>query len=245
MDIQEMFRAMEGERLKIALFKSALNSMLVFLASNLIASAFSLLALSLLLAFLTFFASLYFYAKRYSMGYIEARNPQLKEMLTTARENISRKDVLTGILFRQVLARARTISFEAMASINTVYLRVFIIVILAFATTQISPAYVAGQIESFGKYFSGKKVVMDVELKNSEDIFGEERLIRLGNDTLQLALQASNNEIDLNSAEEPDKKAFERSEFMFDVEGSAAETSQEKLPEDFELVKAYSLKIRE
>ncbi len=90
MEIREMFGALEGERLKIASFKSALNAIIVFLVSNLITSAYGLLVVSVILSIFTFFSSLYFYAKRYSMAYIESRNPQLREMLTTAKENISR-----------------------------------------------------------------------------------------------------------------------------------------------------------
>ncbi len=240
--IREFLKELLGERVKIAAINSAINAVLVFLVSNFFLGTVAFLPL--LPAGMVFAFSMYYYMRTYDLAYIESRNREVSEMLTTARDNAEKTNIVIVLLFQDLVKKAKNISFETLLNRWTFYGRLGIVIALVALTTFITPQQVNHALSDFAEALSLGMKQLQAGLKEGDDILSDGELLELGSEEFQLSINPSSNEIDFERERPAEKRTFARNDFPSDADAVLDELNIEKLPEEFELVKAYSLRVR-
>lgn len=249
MDIRGMFLAIHKEKYKLALLNSMLNVIFTFLVLQVFLSVFGVQGyLAALIAIITLPINMRHYMRRYSLEAIEASNPEIREMLTTARDNIRERNVVTQAFFREVVDRARQAYFGGLVSLRKMNVKIIAIVVLSMAIV-FAPAdggirVDLGQIAGLLDFSKIRFDIGGIALQDPSDILGDPKVASLGDNELQINLRPSNNEIDFSKPTEIEQKEFARNQFPVDVGAVADTPSNEAIPEEYELIKQYNLKIR-
>jgi len=247
MGIVEMFMEIDKERFKVTLLNSVVNAVMAFLILQFALSFFGIpFYINLVSIPVVFFISMRYYLRKYDIGYVGKNDPSVVEILKTAKDNIRKENVIVEMFFRDVTQKARNISIDRLLSMKFLTARiaivfVFMVLLVMFPAKEVGPG-IAG---FFGDVFSnGISDVGSIGFNDPNDIYGDPELINLGNEKLQINIQPSNNEIDFSQFKEIDKKEFSRNPFPTEAEAVVDTPSNEKEPEDFELIKEYNLRIR-
>lgn len=249
-EVLEILSEVRSEKLKLALLNSTINAVLFFLIAQYALGFIGIrYYVTLGLSVPVFLYFLHYYLKKYSFQFIEEKNPAITELLRTARDTWNIDNLMTKRLFQDLAKKIQNVSFSKLVDVKQLGTRVAAIVIMSFILALFPPVNIAPNLS-----FSG--IVQDiffdtsgglfgkVELKKDSDIYGESSLAKLGDKELNLNIQQSGNVIDLNSPTDIEKKQFSVNAFPTDAEATGQEAFSEKIPEDFELVKAYSLKVK-
>lgn len=247
-EIIEVFFEIDREKLKVVSFNSFVNALLIFLVVFFFLANYDFkIYASLIISVIGFFASFYHYRKRYSLDFIEGKNPDFREILKTAKDNLREQNIVVEIFFREVVSRVRNLSLTDLINVKGLSFRIGLIVLMTFliflipATEVARNNIISGLLSGLQAQGSG---LTGIALKKSDDIFGKPTLINLGTKELQISIQQANNELDFSKVREVQRREFSRNEFVTDVEAVADVPSNEKLPEDYDLIKAYNLRIR-
>jgi hypothetical protein len=246
MGIVEMFMEIDKERFKVTLLNSVVNAVMAFLILQFVLSFFGIpFYITFISIPVVFFISMRYYLRKYDIGYV-GKDPSVVEILKTAKDNIRKENVIVEMFFRDVTQRARNISIDRLLSMKYLTARIAIIFVFMILLVLVPAKEVAPEIAGFfGNVFdNGISDVGSIGFKDPNDIYGDPELVNLGNEKLQINIQPSNNEIDFSQFKEIDRKEFSRNPFPTEAEAVVDTPSNEKEPEDFELIKEYNLRIR-
>jgi hypothetical protein len=236
--------------MNVNLLQAALDSMLFFLATNLVLFLFSFQLLSTFsnieilgaLSILFFIGDLVYRTKKYRLEIYEEKNPELKEVLRTARDNLGNRNIVSQALFDDVLDRARTITSESIIPSRRIIQKILgigflslLIVLSGIADFQLHKKGVEliPNGEEIRKIIEGEQDD-EFQLRNSSQIFGEPEDIDSSNLDIEFNITGSG-ESDSGSAE---GEGVSQEELLLDISGRS-------LNENLDLAKKYSLAIKE
>src|SRR3989338_8046361 len=100
--VRSLFREVKVEIYKVCFLYSFLNAATAFLTVRLLITRVNihLLLFPLIIGILTFVASMIYYTDKYGFKQLEEGNPQIKEMLRTASDNVDQSsNILVQALF--------------------------------------------------------------------------------------------------------------------------------------------------
>lgn len=250
MRVEKLLKRLKREFIKVNLLQASLDTLLFFLTANLVLSLLSirvtqsfsnpqsLLGLSLII----FIADLYYRAKNYRLEIFEEKNPELRERLRTARDNLESTNIVSQALFDEVLDRSRTVTSESIIPSKKIIQKMVVVGILSFLT-------VLSGIANFQLMEDGGELLPEVEdlerqitgeddegfqLKNGSEIYGDRKDIDVSGQLVDFNITGSG-ETEDSELESTDARP---EEVRLDVSGPA-------LSEDLELAKRYSLEIKQ
>lgn len=142
MRIEELVDTLKKEYYKAKILQASLDSAIVFFVLYLVSVLFGVSELAgyRFLYFaagfsLVFFVSDSFYRSRnYEIELYEEENPELDEMLRTARDNLDDNSIVSKALFDEVVERTRSISPSTVISEKAILYKTLLILFLSFAT---------------------------------------------------------------------------------------------------------------
>lgn len=239
MRVEDLFKRLKREYLKIRLLQSSLDTLIVLLVLNLGAFITGLNYDIRILAGIggLFFISRFYYLSRgYSVEIYEKENQQLDELLRTARDNLDRRDEITHALFDDVMERARKVSSESIIPSERIFQKLFLVGGLAILTAisgLVSPA-IDYDYSGFDNPFSDLADIAggDDIRGNSSDVMREPIEIDTTGRNVNISIQGEG-----ESLEQGFRRGYEEQDLLF-------EASDDRLGEDLELAKRYSLAIR-
>lgn len=215
--INSMFAEVKYELLKVVLLNVFLETAVIFLATHLFLSIFSMpLYYSGLVAVLYFSIRFFRQSKQFNLKRIEERNPELKEMLRTANDTQEDDTLMAHALFAEVLQKMRKVSSGTFLSFDIILKRVgaifilsIILVSLAFFNIDIAkfsnplekPLARAGE---FIKGLTGQEVSAEGVDLADDGLYGDARSAQLSEDELNLKINPGLNQIDFSNLEDPD-----------------------------------------
>ncbi|MFH1072147.1 MAG: hypothetical protein V1743_01835 [Nanoarchaeota archaeon] len=252
-NIKQLFWELKLEVLKIALFKSFLNAIIFFLALNIIFSLFEAkFYYALILAFLFFAVNTYLSYSAVTLKRIEDKNPEVREMLRTAKDNMGQDNIMIRALHAELLSKAKRIYTGNIMEYKSFILKVFIIGVLTIgtiflATLNIHIGEIGNPLDrfSFNRGSYGLDVPVDLSdssLISSDDIYGDARIAKLGNEVINLNLNPSMSEMDLNKLKDEEDISLSKNTYPVEVKAQGAALVGEKKPEESELVNAYYMR---
>ncbi|MBI4017150.1 MAG: hypothetical protein HY363_05670 [Candidatus Aenigmarchaeota archaeon] len=240
---------------QMVLFNSIMDSLAVFLISVLV---FILVSLQWYYAFIPFllYAGLHTYRaiKGTSYRQVEDKVPQLKEMLRTAADNVSRDNEITGALNQDVLHLMKLVRTSYFLNFGRLTRELLMMGVVAFLIIGAS-AYnvhllnfdeVASKIKSsyggFGQYeMSSEDLVY--EENASDDIYGNKSVAELGSEELNLQINPVLSDVAIGKTKPPEKKEFQEVPPR-EIAGTTDTTFQETIPKGYQkIVKSYFREI--
>ncbi|WEL23728.1 DUF7502 family protein [Candidatus Nanohalovita haloferacivicina] len=245
MRIEKLLKQLKREFIKVNVIQACLDTILFFLISNLglffisvrifenISNLYALMALS------TVFGIIDFYRRnqRYRLEIYEEENPELREVLRTARDNLDQRNVASQALFDDVMERARSVTSESIIPSKEIIQKILAVGGLCFLTVLSGVADINLQNDT-------RNVFTDIRGGGSEGG---------GNFTL-----GNSSKIEIRDV----NASYPAANFTFDVQGEGEsskpeirpyssrenilyESSTEGLDEDLDLAREYSIAIKE
>lgn len=248
MRVEKLLKRLKREFVKVNFLQAVLDSLLFFLALNLVLFLFSIRIIStfsnaevlgaLSLVFLV--ADMVYRTEHYRLEIYEEKNPQLEEVLRTARDNIGRQNIVSQALFDDLLDRARKVTSESIIPNKRIIQKILAVGILSFLTVMSGITSFQLQQNS-GELFPGidqiQERIQDEEdgfqLKNSSTIYGDSTDIDSSNMDIGFNITGSGNQ-----SQESFESSGREEELRLDV-------SARSLGEDLELAKQYSIAIKQ
>ncbi len=244
MSISELFLEIDRERFKLAILSSTVNVILVFLALHYIFTLFKLPAImNVVISAVIFYLSMHAYMKRFDVPSLKKRDPKTEEMLKTARDNVKEDNIVIAEFFRQVGEKAKDVSFSDLLSLRSLTIRLVLILVVAIFSVLLPASELAPQLGLLGSLFPSGNIGEGISLTDNNDILDSPDAIDL--QELSINIQPSNNELDFSKIKEPEQKEFTRNPFPTTAEAVSDTPSDERVPEDFELIKEYNIAIHE
>lgn len=248
MRVETLFSRLKREFIKVNLLQACLDTLMFFLCFNLILFLFSLRITSylpnnqalLITSAVFFLGDLAYRARNYQLELYEQKNPELHEILRTARDNLDKKNIASQAMFDELMDRSRSVTSESIIPSKKIIKKVLVVGILSFLTV------ISGLADFQIIRDNGGELIPDIsnigqqenedefELKNASDIYGESQNIgvsdQLVNFTIEGEGEAEDSDLGSSNARPED--------VVLDVTGSS-------FSEDMELAKQYSLAIKE
>lgn len=203
MNIRHLLQELRYEMFKNILLDAFLRSVIAFLIVDIL---LSMLGLSYVFSFIIA-ASYFSYRMTKKMRSIrlkvfEEHNPEIKEMLSTAADNLNRDNLVIQELFKEVIGKMRRVSSGTLVEPKSLVLMVIAIPLLAIANFELSPIHIDvidqdAMIESFqsitftDRFFNRTQVDADIEddILWDDDIYGERRVAQLGDQEINIKMQ--------------------------------------------------------
>ncbi len=183
---------------------------------------------------------------------VEETVPILKDQLTTVSDNLYREnEIITG-LQQDVLALLRHVRVSYFIDFKRIWREIMILAVLSFAILIVATLNV-----HFADYKSVAKEIGDVlgegglggldpdgsgegGSENFTDIFGNETLVELGENELNLQINPVLSEINIEDIQEAKEREFEESVFPTEIIARTDSSFDDKIPkENREIVKKY------
>ncbi|PIN80619.1 hypothetical protein COV16_00535, partial [Candidatus Woesearchaeota archaeon CG10_big_fil_rev_8_21_14_0_10_34_8] len=191
--IIQLFKELEFEIIKVNFLNSIVNSVIVFFAVQLVMSLFDL-SMLIAIGFAGFFLIFNFMSnvKKMKIQIFEENNPEIADMLSTAKDNIGVDNVMVEALFIDVLQKTRKISSGTLFSVKQFMLKMSTLFVLSILMVLISPIHISvvgddailPHIPFFGTRNGGISVegeILTDDLSEDDSIYGESKIAKLGN----------------------------------------------------------------
>lgn len=250
MRVEELFELLKREFLKVNLLQACLDSMLFFLAGNLLLFLFSLDLVSsidnktvLVAASATFFLGNFIYrSRKYNIEIYEEKNPELQEILRTARDNLESHNIVSQALFDELMDRSRKVTSESIIPSTRIIQKIFLVGVLSFLTvlSGLTDFQIAQNdkeiLEDLGPLedvIDGEDTNEDLDVRNGTEILGEKEEIKISSQLVNYNITGSGSDSDSNLDQTPSGS-----------EDAVLDASGPELTDDLELAKQYSLEIK-
>lgn len=248
MRVEKLLERLKREFIKVNLLQASLDAILFFLSVNFVLFLFSIqlvegfqntLAIGITSA-AVLLVDLAYRARKYRLEIYEEKNPELREILRTARDNLDQQNVVSQALFDEVLDQARSVTSESIIPSKAIIQKILAVGILSFLTlltgiTSFQIQEEGGRIlpdpGEFGDPFNEEEE--GFELKNDTSIYGQSQEIESSDLDIGFNITGGG-----DSPESEKSGGGRREELVLDV-------SSDSLSQDVELAKQYSLAIKE
>ncbi|MFB6209405.1 MAG: hypothetical protein ABEJ56_04710 [Candidatus Nanohaloarchaea archaeon] len=251
MRVEKLFERLKREFLKVNLLQAALDSMIFFLSANLVLFLFSLRFASagrnldylVPLTFIVFCVDLFHRSRKYNIEIYEQKNPELKERLRTARDNIDANNIVSQALFDEVLDRSRSVTSDSIIPSKKIIQKMLAIGIISFLTV-LSGLTNFQVLEQGGQLIPeqndilkqvGEEKKKGVKVKNNTDIYGDAEDISVSDSLIDYNVSGSGSSSQRNPSGNDARGA----------ENPVMSSSFSGMQENLELAKRYNLEIRD
>ncbi|MCJ7479151.1 MAG: hypothetical protein MUP63_03160 [Candidatus Nanohaloarchaeota archaeon QJJ-7] len=243
-DVEKVLDRLKREFIKVNLIQASLDSLVIFLGLNLVLFLFGfeispVLSDTLIVAFLglgVFFIDLAYRAHHYHLEIYERRNPELREILRTARDNPQPKNLATRAMAAELMKRLKKVTSDSIVPRRSIIQKILLVGVLSFLT-------LLSGVTDFRLQESSGTILPDLEhgeeedekvLKNSSEVFGEREEIDASDLDLEFNITGEGE----RSSEPPDRSLSGSGDAVLESASSALE-------EDLLLAKRYSLALKD
>lgn len=246
MRIEKLLKQLKREFIKVNFIQACLDSLLFFLSGNLVLFFFSIEVFQRIsnaqfiavLSLPVFVIDLYMRSQKYRLEIYEEKNPELREVLRTARDNLGTQNIGSQALFEEVMDRARSVTSESIIPNRTIIEKILAVGALSFLTVISGVADLQLQ-EDDRQVFNGL-----TDNDNNTNTTGGGNFTLSNSSKISLDKEANySSEIDFNlrggsSSEDAEVRPYSSEENI------AFESSTEGLGDNEELAREYSVAIR-
>ncbi len=246
MRVEKLLKRLRREFIKVNLIQAALDSIIVFLSLNLVLFLLNVTLINETMhyrvlsgfTFIFLLSDWVHRSRKYQLEIYEEENPQLQEILRTARDNLDNQNIVSQAMFDDLMDRARSVTSESIIPSTEIIKKILVVGLLSFLTalsgiTDFQPVRESHEVFS---QFEPQEILNpegDEVLKNASAIYGEQRSVDAISTELQINVTG-----EASGGEAGQLRALNREQFTY-------EASNPEMPEDVELARKYSLAIRE
>ncbi len=246
MDVQDALKRLKREFIKVNLLQASLDALLVFLTANLVLFLFSItltarVSNAVVLAVLSiavFLLDLAYRARHYRLEIYEERNPELREILRTARDHPEQDTFVARAMVQDLMGRLRRTTSDSIIPTRALIQKILLVGALSFLT--LLSGLTSFQLQEHGgTLLPDPPQVDDGEerpvLRNSSEIYGEASDI-----------SAADLDLGFNITGEGDSGEDDAGGASFRSGGDAVlEAAGSGLEEDLALARQYSVAVKQ
>jgi hypothetical protein len=211
--IKSMFNEVQYELVKIILLNVFLSSIILFMIADLVALVFNMpIWYVLVTALIYFIIMMIVEVRRISIHHVEQKNPDLREILRTAKDNQSEDTLMAHALFYEVLEKMKRVSSGTFLDFRKLMFKLCVIFALAIVLVSIAFFNINVQrfdnpfqkpLDAIGRYFGKVTGQPDASLVKdaANDVFGDPSMAKLGENQLTATINPSLNNPDFNSVD--------------------------------------------
>jgi hypothetical protein len=254
-DIKRLFAELNQEIFKISLLQSFTDTIIFFLVALNITTLLRVkFYFALGTAFLFLIGDVMYRMKKTTLDQIELKNPNVRDILRTAKDNENRNSFMILAMFEDLIQRMKEVSASSILNQRKLLIKTLIVCLLSFSVimTSANNIHVPKSVFDINNYYNWfSKPGQDrldfytIEFNDTEGLYGNPEMAALGNRTLEIQISPSVNEISFEHVKEPEEKEFERGTFPSEVAAVSDTSSEEKLPKESKIAIAYNLKLKE
>ncbi|MBW2996729.1 hypothetical protein KY349_00140 [Candidatus Woesearchaeota archaeon] len=255
-DVKKLFKELHIEVLKISLLHASADSIIFFMVALNITTLLDVrFYFALTAALLFMLGDVMYRMKKTTLKDIEKKNPQVDDILRTAKDNTDESSFMVLAMFEDLIQRMKSVSAASILNQKNLMLKIVFVCALSFsviivAANNIHVPKSMFDPDTYYQWFSspGKERLdfYTIEFNESDElIYGEARLAKLGNRTIELHITPSINEMSFAAVKDPEEKEFERGTFPTEIAAVSDASSEEKLPKESKIAIAYNLKLKE
>jgi len=258
-NIKNLFVELKYEIFKNILLVTFLRTVIVFFIFDILASL-----IDLWYVFSVIFAAVYFITRlikqmnKINMKVFEDNNPEIREMLTTAADNVNKDNIVVDHLFKDVIHKVRRLSSGSLIIPQAVLIMILIIPVLAVVDYELNPLRIdalsqdaiidgfqkVGYIKGFFNKTDVRGDIIEDEFLD-EDIYGDRKIPQLGDQEINIKMNLGF-ETDLTRPkdEDTDQILFKDYPDEGDVEIVYDTNVLQEHIEESDLARKYNEKIR-
>jgi hypothetical protein len=263
MRVENLLKQLKREFIKVKLLQSLLDGLLFFLLANLglfllnlsivdigareISFGLFTVPLRVLMlgaaAVLVSAGQLYRRMQRYEVEVFEQENPELQEVLRTARDNLDQQNIVSQALFDDVLDRARRVSSDSIIPARQIIYKIMGVGILSFLTVMSGLADF--QLDQSRDLLRTPDSIRDLAGGGGGNQSGQVRdLTGISGDSSELEIGDSEIEFEVSGEGAASGSGFDPTSGPSREELTLDSTAGQST-EDLELAKQYSLAVRD
>ena len=255
-EIKRLFVELYYEVFKISLLHATTDAVIFFMIALNITTLLRLkfyFALGAALIFLI--GDVIYRMKKTTLQQIEEKNPQIRDILRTARDYVEGSDFMVLAMFEELIQKMKSVSAGSILNQQNLVVKVFVVCLLSFSVIIISannihvPESVFDPDTYYNWFSSPGKERLDfytIDFNDSDElIYGDPEMAELGNQMLEIHINPSINEMSFENVKEPEEKEFERGTFPTEIAAVSDASSEEKLPKESKIAIAYNLRLKE
>jgi hypothetical protein len=255
-EIKRLFVELYYEVFKISVLHASADAIIFFMVALNITTLLDLrFYVALVAAALFMLGDVLYRMKRTTLKEIEQKNPQIQDILRTARDNVEGHDFMVLAMFEDLIHKMKSVSAGSILNQRNLLIKVLVVCVLSFLVIIVSANNIhvpksVFDADTYYKWFSspGKERLdfYTIDFNESDDLlYGDPELADLGNQTIELRINPSINEMSFENIKEPEEKEFERGTFPSEIAAVSDVSSEEKLPKESKIAIAYNLKLKE
>lgn len=211
--IRNMFNEVQYELVKIILLNVFLSTIILFLIADLVALIFNMpLWYVIATSLIYFLIMMVTEVRKISIHHVEQKNPELKEILRTAKDNMGEDTLMAHALFYEVLEKVKRVSSgtfmdfrKLMIKICAIFALAILLVSLTFFNINISKFDnpLARPLSALGSFF-GRVTGQDTGNglgEGNTDVYGDPSMAKLGDKQLTATVTPSLDQPDFNNVD--------------------------------------------
>ncbi|MFC1740992.1 hypothetical protein ACFL3V_00460 [Nanoarchaeota archaeon] len=255
-EVRRLFVELYYEVFKISLLHAFTDSIIFFMvALNMTTLLDMSFYFALAVSLLFMLGDVIVRMKHTTLKAVEKRNPQIQDILRTARDNVDGKDFMILAMFEDLIQKMKSVSAGSLLNQRDLLIKVAVVCMLSFSVIAVSAndIHIPKSVfdpDTYYKWFAKQGTdrleFYTIEFNESDDLlYGNSELADLGNRTIQLNINPSINEMSFQTIKEPEEKEFERGTFPSEIAAVSDASSEEKLPKESKIAIAYNLRLKE
>jgi uncharacterized membrane protein (DUF106 family) len=259
--INALFNEVKLEMLKVAFIYSFLDSIMVFFIVYFFVSFFNIKFLYSILipgiiTLIFFIVNTVARVNKLRLKTMEDANPQIKEMLRTAHDNMNEENLMMVALFEELKGKMRTVSSGNLLESRRIITRIISAVIIVFLIIFVSALNVnlkkidipfeklrfmsGGNDELYGE---GN--ITSLVFNATDVIYGDASIAKLGNEKLDLNMNPTMSEIDFNTISDAEKQDLREGEVPSEVGINPDAFNNQQVLDEAEQAANYSQRIKD
>jgi hypothetical protein len=256
--LKGLFGEVQGEMFKVNLIYTFLDSLMLFFIAYFIASLFDIkfiytLAIPGAIAFIFFLINFSIRLRNSKLKDMEDANPQLREILRTAHDNQDQDNFMVKALFEELKGKLRTASSGKLLDSKKITTRVisaiaivFLIVILSSITINLKKIDIPFDKLNFlkdGNETRTEGEVTSLVFNETDVIYGDANIAKLGNDALNIQVDAAKNTADLDNTGDAEENELNSGAIPQEIKSNSDAYSNQAVLEEAEAAVNYSQRI--
>jgi hypothetical protein len=255
-EIRRLLKELYVEVFKISVLHAVIDMIIFFMVALNITTLLDVTFYIAVLASLLFLMADILYRMRHTtLRQIEERNPQVQDILRTARDHLDSENFMALAMFEELIQRMKSVSAASLLEHRNLLIKIGLVCLLSFSVVMVSAnnIHVPKSVfdpDTYYKWFakpgSERLDFYTVEFNESDELlYGNPEMAELGNRTIELYVNPSINEMSFENVKDPEEKEFERGTFPTEVAAVSDASSEEKLPKESKIAIAYNLRMKE
>jgi hypothetical protein len=259
--IKSLFTEVKLEMLKVAFINSFLDAIMLFLIIYFGVSFFNLKLLYIVLipgaiALIFFFISMSRSIKKMRLKQMEDANPQVKEMLRTCHDNMSQDNIMMAALFEELKGKMKTVSTGNLLDSKRIIVRVISAVVIVFLIVFVSALSIDFKKidipfdklrfmipSKSGEFAEGN--LAELAFNETDVIYGDASVAKLGNDQVDLNMNPSFSEIDFNKISDAEDEKLREGSVPQEIGINPDTFNSQKVLDDAEQAANYTQRIKD